>query len=79
MCPLNLWCKNQVKGKEKYMIVGMGFTFGASTIGKLTPSICLIIVHYTGSYLPIAGYIMIVVALAGIVIRNNPLQESRYP
>ena len=78
MCPLNLWCKNQVKGEEKYMIVGMGFTFGASTIGKLTPVICLIIVQYTGSYLPIAVYIMIVFLLAGIVIRNSLLQESRY-
>ncbi len=79
MCPLNLWCNNQVMGDEKYMIVGMGSTFGASTIGKLTPSICLIIVYYTGSYLPIAVYIMVVFLLAGIVIRNDPLQESRYP
>ena len=74
MCPLNLWCKNQVKGDEKYMVVGMGSTFGGSTIGKLTPFICLIIVHYTGSYLPIALYIMTVFLLAGIVIRNTSLQ-----
>jgi hypothetical protein len=73
MCPLNLWCKNQVRGEEKYMIVGMGSTFGASTIGKLTPFICLIIVHYTDSYLPIALYIMIVFLLAGIVIRSSTL------
>lgn len=73
MCPLNLWCKNQVRGEEKYMIVGMGSTFGASTVGKLTPFICLIIVHYTGSYLPIALYIMIVFLLAGIVIRHRTL------
>jgi MFS family permease len=73
MCPLNLWCKTQIRGEEKYMIVGMGSTFGASTIGKLTPFICLTIVHYTGSYLPIALYIMIVFILAGIVIRNSTL------
>ena len=41
LCPLNLWNYKQVSGDEKYIVVGMGTSLGACTIGKLSSSICL--------------------------------------
>jgi MFS family permease len=37
LCPLNLWCSKQVVGDEKYIVVGVGTSLGASVIGKLSP------------------------------------------
>ena len=70
LCPLNLWCRDQIKGSERYMIVGMGTTLGASVIGKLTPSICLALYYATGSYMSIALYIACMFTVATFVIKN---------
>ena len=70
LCPLNLWCSDQIKGSERYMIVGMGTTLGASAIGKLTPSICLALYYATESYMSIALYIACMFTVAIFVIKN---------
>lgn len=79
LCPLNLWCRDQVEGDEKYIVVGMGTTLGATTIGKLTPAICLSLYHVTGSYMTIAVYIACMFLLSGIAIKSKNWQIYRQP
>lgn len=70
LCPLNLWCNNQIKGNKKYIVVGMGTTLGASVIGKLTPSICLALYYSTETYISIAIYIAIMFVIVTFTIKN---------
>jgi len=57
LAPLNCWLNNLFKTADKYMLVGIGSSIGSSLIGRLTPSICLMLWHVTGSSLSIAVYI----------------------
>jgi MFS family permease len=68
LCPLNLWCSNRVMGDEKYIIVGMGNALGASTIGQLSPSICLSLYYYTNSHIAIGFYAALLFFLAFMVV-----------
>lgn len=47
LCPLNVWYKNLFSDRnaDQFVLVGMGNTLGASTIGRLTPAICLWLWH----------------------------------
>ncbi|HJD59836.1 MAG TPA: MFS transporter [Rickettsia endosymbiont of Omalisus fontisbellaquei] len=57
LAPLNCWLNDLFKTADKYMLVGIGSSIGSSLIGRLTPSICLMLWHVTGSSLSIAVYI----------------------
>lgn len=70
LCPLNLWCNNQIKGNKKYIVVGMGTTLGASVIGKLTPSVCLALYYATETYMSIAIYITIMFIVVIFTIKH---------
>ena len=71
LCPLNLWCRDQVMGNEKYIVVGIGTALGASPIGKLSPAICLALYHTTGSYMTIAFYAASVFGLTLFVVTKR--------
>jgi len=71
LCPLNLWCRNQIQGDEKYIVVGMGTTIGASVIGKMTPAICLALYYNTNSHMPIALYIAIMFVIAALLVQKH--------
>ena len=71
LCPLNLWCSKQIEGDDKYLVVGIGASLGASIIGKLSPSICLALYFYSNSHMPVAAYIAILFTLAILVIRST--------
>ncbi len=60
LAPLNCWLNDLFKTADKYMLVGIGSSIGASLIGRLTPSICLMLWHVTGSSLSIAVYITVI-------------------
>jgi MFS family permease len=64
LCPLNCWLNSLFKGNDKYMLTGIGSTIGTSVIGRLTPSICLILWHLTHNSLSIALYIITISLLA---------------
>ncbi len=74
LCPLNLWCKEQVEGDEKYIVVGMGTILGATITGKLAPAICLSLYHATGSFMTIAVYIFGMFSLSWIAIKTKECQ-----
>jgi MFS family permease len=71
LCPLNLWCSQQVLGDEKYIVVGIGGSLGASVIGKLTPSICLALFYYTNTHMSVALYIAVLFTLTAFVIKSR--------
>ena len=71
LCPLNLWCSKQVSGDDKYIVVGIGISLGASIIGKLTPSICLALYYYANSHMPVALYVSALFMLTVFVIKNR--------
>ncbi|AFE55356.1 proline/betaine transporter ProP4 [Rickettsia typhi str. B9991CWPP] len=60
LAPLNCWLNNLFKTNDKYMLVGIGSSIGSSLIGRLTPSICLMLWHITRNSLSIGIYIAIV-------------------
>ncbi|KIJ88653.1 MFS transporter [Rickettsia asembonensis] len=60
LAPLNCWLNDLFKTADKYMLVGIGSSIGTSLIGRLTPSICLMLWHVTGSSLSIAVYIAVI-------------------
>jgi MFS family permease len=63
LCPLNLWCSSLIEGRDKYIVVGIANAIGASTIGKMTPAICLSLYYYTGSYVSIGWYVIAIISL----------------
>ena len=71
LCPLNLWNSKQVEGDEKYIVVGMGTALGACTIGKLSPSICLALFHYSNSHIPIGVYILLLFIFVFYITYSN--------
>ncbi|MFV9936424.1 MAG: MFS transporter [Rickettsia endosymbiont of Haemaphysalis japonica] len=76
LAPLNCWLNDLFKTADKYMLVGIGSSIGASLIGRLTPSICLMLWYVTGNSLSIAVYITAISmvtlwAVRGVVARVN--------
>jgi hypothetical protein len=63
LCPLNLWCSSLIEGRDKYIVVGIANAIGASTIGKMTPAICLSLYYYTGSHVSIGWYVIAIISL----------------
>lgn len=41
LCPMNVWLKNLFVSQDKYLLVGIGTSLGAGTLGRFTPAICL--------------------------------------
>ncbi|PCJ25483.1 MAG: MFS transporter [Rickettsiales bacterium] len=70
LCPLNLWYRDQIAGDEKYIIVGMGTTLASGIIGKLTPSICLVLYYSTGSHMSVIFYAACIFVAALFVINE---------
>ena len=76
LCPLNVWNSKQIIGDEKYIVVGMGTTLGACTIGKLSPSICLALYYYYGSHFLISIYIFLLFIFTFFIIYNSANKKS---
>lgn len=47
LCPADLWCKKLFTSSNQYLLVGMGNAIGTTTLGRLTPVICLWLWHTT--------------------------------
>ncbi len=63
-CKINLWCNDLIKGREKYLIVGISGSIGSATIGKMAPAICLTLYYYIPSPMVIGAFIMIIASAA---------------
>lgn len=59
-CKINLWCNDLIKGKEKYLIVGISGSIGSATIGKMAPATCLTLYYYIPSPMVIGVFMMMI-------------------
>lgn len=72
LCPLSIWCREQViETKNKYLVVSMGYVLSSVLVGKLTPSICLIIYHTTGSLIAVGGYFFVILLTCSAVLYSR--------
>ena len=71
LCPLNLWCRDQVSNeKERYIVVGMGSALSLC-IGNLSPSLLLMMFYFTGSHIFIPVYITIILVATRSIIKSR--------
>lgn len=69
VCPQNLIFKDAFKySPHKYMLVGTSSALGSSTLGRLTPAICLFIWQSTNNISAIAFYITIIAILTSFFL-----------
>lgn len=59
-CKINLWCNDLIKGKEKYLIVGISGSIGSASVGKMAPAICLTLYYYIPSPMVIGVFMMMI-------------------
>ncbi|MGX6960217.1 MAG: MFS transporter [Rickettsia endosymbiont of Pentastiridius leporinus] len=71
LAPLNCWLNDLFKTADRYMLVGIGSSIGSSLIGRLTPSICLMLWHVTGNSLSIAVYIAAIAMITLWAVRKR--------
>ena len=57
---INLWCNDLIKGKEKYLIVGISGSIGSASVGKMAPAICLTLYYYIPSPMVIGVFMMMI-------------------
>lgn len=70
--PLNLYYKQIFNHThDQYLFVGVANAIGASTIGRLTPSICLSLFYVTGQTWSIALYFSLVVGAGLFVLQKT--------
>ena len=70
LCPLNIWCQKLIPGGDKYLVIGIGNAIGASTIGKMTPAICLSLYYYSNSPVAVGIYIFAITLATVLVITD---------
>ncbi len=72
---INLWYENIIYKPEKYLIVGIGYSIGTAIIGKMAPTICLGLYHYTKSPFVI-GWFMFIISLATLLAIIWPYDDK---
>jgi hypothetical protein len=71
LCPQNVWLNQAFRCKDRYLLTGMGLALGAATTGRLTPSICLALWHYTGSSISISIYVAVLSLITLIALKQK--------
>ncbi len=69
--PLHTWFTQLVKGRETYLLTGMGYALGSELFGRSTPFICLWLWHTTNWVIAPAFYIIIVSISAVIALQSR--------
>lgn len=60
VCPLYYWYKKILDVPDNYLLIGIGTTLGAATLGRMTTAICLSLWYMTGTTFYFAIYLMII-------------------
>lgn len=71
LAPLNCWLNDLFKTADRYMLVGIGSSIGSSLIGRLAPSTCLMLWHFTGNSVSVAVYITAITLIAFWCVRGT--------
>ena len=75
---LNLWMQDLFTPTYKYILVNAGNAFGASLLGRLTPTICFFLFGVTNTYWSIGVYIAIIslITLCAIWTSSTHIKEN---
>ena len=71
VAPLNALIFKMLKGREKYMINGLGYAIGTELLGRSTTPICLSLWYFTETLAAPAAYIAFVSACATLAILSE--------
>lgn len=71
---LHAWFMQTFKGRETYLLTGVGYAFGSELLGRSTPAICLGLWHLTGWVVAPAFYI-VMISVAAILVLRIPSSE----
>lgn len=74
---IHAWFMTQFHGPERYVLVGLAYSFGSEALGRSAPAICLLLFNLTHSPAAPALYIVAVSSLAWIALRPVPLLVSQ--
>lgn len=69
--PLHAWFGQTFKGRETYLLTGVGYAFGSELFGRSTPAICLWLWHLTNWAIAPAFYIVVVSIAAILALRAS--------
>ncbi|AEI88878.1 MAG: Proline/betaine transporter ProP4 [Candidatus Midichloria mitochondrii] len=77
-CSINVWIDSLFENEDKYLLSGIGEAIGSS-IGRLTPILCMMLWHFTKFSISIALYIAIIALLTIWIMRANSKLNSPPP
>ncbi|WHQ46400.1 MAG: MFS transporter [Candidatus Midichloria sp.] len=69
-CSINLWINSLFEGTDKYLLSSIGETIGSS-VGRLTPVLCITLWHFTKFSVSIAMYIAVMALVTAWIIKIN--------
>lgn len=75
-CSMNVWINSLFENEDKYLLSGIGEAIGSS-IGRLTPILCMTLWHFTKFSISIALYIAMIALLTVWIIRVNSKLNSK--
>jgi MFS family permease len=76
--PLHAWFIQEFKGREAYLLTGVGYTFGSELLGRSTPAICLWLWHSTNFVIAPAFYIIVICIFAILALRQIFRRQDLY-
>ncbi len=76
LAPIHAWFYTLFKGRDKYLLIGIGSELGNETLGKNSTVICLFLWHYFKTPIAPAFYIFFVAALATFALIG---MEKKHP
>lgn len=71
---LHAWFLQTFKGRETYLLTGVGYALGSELLGRSTPAICLGLWHLTGWVVAPAFYI-VMISVATILVLRIPFSK----
>jgi MFS family permease len=66
--PFAPWFLSQIKGPERYLVMGVGYSIGSELFGRNAPTICLWLWHQTGNVQAPAIYISLLCFLGTLAL-----------
>ncbi|MBN9412861.1 MAG: MFS transporter [Candidatus Paracaedimonas acanthamoebae] len=73
---LQAWFIQSFKGRETYLLTGVGYALGSELFGRSAPALCLWFWHLTNWVIAPAFYIVVISIAAILALRVQPLKNN---
>lgn len=73
VAPMNAWIFDKLQGKEKYLIMGLGYSIGTELLGRNTTVICWALWYHFNNVFAPAMYIVILSLITTIMLLSNKI------